>query len=358
MEKEKYLSVIDYANTHIQSFKVLPLNELDMAIFSILSYFNFDVFPANKIKRLTIRDILDHQYLKKFLSRPAYKEEDTELVMAIAMNPRFYSILIRNFQIKNDESKQEQFGAVTFILPNKQMIISFRGTDSSLNGWKEDFNMAYMAPIPSQTDAKEYAEKRCHFYFHDIYLTGHSKGGNLALYSYLNINSHYQKRIKGVYSFDGPGFEKEYDLGLRKEIFHKFIPEESIIGMIFDDEINCTVVKSEGLLLSQHRLYNWHIQENGFEKVASLNKKASNLDYSIANWINRYPLEDREKLIETIYKMVTSSGIATSVEILNNKWKSFKTMIGEYKTLSKERKTHVKKAMGDFVKELLPKKTE
>ena len=56
---------------------------------------------------------------------------------------------------------EEQFSALEIVLGKKESFISFGGTDDTLIGWKEDFNMCFLSPIPAQTDAKAYLEDVC-----------------------------------------------------------------------------------------------------------------------------------------------------------------------------------------------------
>ncbi|MFR2314502.1 MAG: Mbeg1-like protein [Bifidobacterium sp.] len=39
-----------------------------------------------------------------------------------------------------------------------RLYVAFRGTDGTLVGWKEDFNMAVRCPVPSQESAYRYAD--------------------------------------------------------------------------------------------------------------------------------------------------------------------------------------------------------
>lgn len=62
---------------------------------------------------------------------------------AVASNPRFSDIEMGTFLEQFDGEEQTQFAAVTYLLPSGALVVAYRGTDDSLVGWKEDFNMAF-----------------------------------------------------------------------------------------------------------------------------------------------------------------------------------------------------------------------
>ncbi|MBQ4347238.1 MAG: DUF2974 domain-containing protein, partial [Firmicutes bacterium] len=84
----------------------------------------------------------------------------------------------------------------------------FRGTDHSLVGWKENFNMSYEDVVPSQRDAMYYLDKMAQEYKGNIRLGGHSKGGNLAIYAAAHCRVKVRERIFAIYNNDGPGINE------------------------------------------------------------------------------------------------------------------------------------------------------
>ncbi|ERL21183.1 PF11187 domain protein [Streptococcus pyogenes GA06023] len=119
------------------------------------------------------------------------------------------------------------------------LVISFRGTDDSLIGWKEDFNMAFQYPVPAQRSASAYLDMVARLWEGPIILVGHSKGGNLAIYAAMNADPKVRKRIQHVYSLDGPGFPPEIVTSPAYRTIQpkvtKIVPSSSIVGMIFRD---------------------------------------------------------------------------------------------------------------------------
>ena len=81
-----------------------------------------------------------------------------------------------------------------------------------------------------------------------IRIGGHSKGGNVAIFSAISANEKLQKRIIKVYNYDGPGFNKDIiDKYGNKSILNKletYLPQDSIVGRILDHKEKTTVVLS------------------------------------------------------------------------------------------------------------------
>ena len=131
-------------------------------------------------------------------------------------------MIVTNIANKFNKEEEMQFFAVTVLMPDNTIFLSYRGTDDTLVGWKEDFNMSFKSHIASQLDSVKYINDIAKKYQNNIRIGGHSKGGNLAVYAAVFANEDIKPRITNVYNNDGPGFAdditntKEY-----KEIFVK-----------------------------------------------------------------------------------------------------------------------------------------
>lgn len=159
-----------------------------------------------------------------------------------------HGMQITNYINKIDSESEKQFSAITILMPDDTIYISFRGTDNTLIGWKEDFNMTFQTKVPSQLDAVQYVKQIAKKYKNLIRIGGHSKGGNLAVYAASFCSKTIQERIINVYNNDGPGFHEdvinniEYKKMLPK--VHTYVPQSSIIGRLLYHEENYTVVQS------------------------------------------------------------------------------------------------------------------
>lgn len=362
METKQYKrkNLVDYASLFYTSIDKSPLNEIDMAIFSKLSYFHFEPFIRNKNTTQRISDLYDLSLFDTFLKRPAYKTEDRILLQAVCGNPRFKNIVIKDAKEYTNDKKEEQFSAITFLLPNNDAIIAFRGTDSTINGWKEDLNMAYKCPIPAQVDSANYLSNIAQYLNGNIYLVGHSKGGNLALFSYLSVSEDIRIKIKKIYCFDGPSFEdkyfKSFDISDLKLKLVKIVPNESIIGMIFEKEKNCKIIQSSNKLLFQHNMYNWEISLTKFKRTQKISPTARNINSSLKIWLEKCNDDEREIFIETIFKVISASGAQNIQDIAKNKDRSLLNSIVGFKNLSKERKKELASILKILVKILFSKK--
>ena len=59
-----------------------------------------------------------------------------------------------------DRDRVIQFAAITFSIDENHSVVSFRGTDTSAIGWKEDCMLSYSDEIPGQTEALSYFENQ------------------------------------------------------------------------------------------------------------------------------------------------------------------------------------------------------
>ena len=205
--------------------------------------------------------------------------------------------------IVNDET---QFGAITIRL-NDICYVAFRGTDNSITGWKEDFELGYNYPVPAQRLARDYLVNHINEDDKLIYVGGHSKGGNLAMASVLEIDDDIFKRIKFVYNNDGPGFlEKVFNssgfLRLEKKL-KMFLPEESVVGILLNNTNRYQVVKSKESGFKQHDLFSWlcfgGILVNG--KLSAFSIKARKI---FNNWLEKQDLEKRKRLVEGFFGLL------------------------------------------------------
>ncbi|MBP5674852.1 DUF2974 domain-containing protein [Candidatus Saccharibacteria bacterium] len=298
-----------------------PYNELDALVFARVSY-----LPLHKIrlkKNETVGSIC--RKLSEKLERKDYAwPDDYDYVEALKNTPRFSKKKVTNYVRRNSTSLEKQFSALTIHLSPLKMYVSFFGTDDSLTGWKEDFNLAFLDHIPAQTEAKKYFKKVSKKYFlKKVYLGGHSKGGNLAIYAAIVSPDALQKRIKKVYNYDGPGLRKgtmALDTGSEKvtKKIQSIIPQGSVIGRLFEHNEEIKVVKSNAKRLYQHDIYTWEISGDSF--VESKNTKRSDIvDKTITTWLERASKAERKVFINVIFEALSDADVNNPLE-LKSKW--------------------------------------
>lgn len=306
---------IDYLQKKTISFNKDPLNEVDSLILSYLSYLHFThILGKVKIKDLDLKNNL-HSIVKG-------SKKNIPLLKALVENPRYQDIEIVFPKEDTNKELEKQFAAVTFLLPTNEMYISFRGTDSTLIGWEEDFNMAFMLPVPSQKEALNYTKKVTKLIPRNFYLGGHSKGGNLAVYAGSYIDSTLTKRLIKVYSYDGPGFIKEFLTGSNyqniKEKIEKFVPSSSIIGMLLFANEHYTIIKSNEKGILEHDPFSWLVDNNYFIILKKLNDGTAFTNKVINDFISSLSKKERKIFIDSLFTVLKSTNLTTLDELSKN----------------------------------------
>ena len=234
-------------------------NEIDNLILSRFSYFPFDdIINENEV--VTIKELSER--FKKADINPAHIlwKDDVNLFPEMGNSERFGQMFATKYINKIETEQEKQFSAITILMPDNTIYVSFRGTDNTIVGWKEDFNMSFKSHIASQISAKEYLENIAKEYpDKKIRVGGHSKGGNIAIYASAFAENTIKDRIINVYNNDGPGFcedviqTKEYQEIIPKT--NTYIPQSSIIGRLMNHKEEYTIVESTQKGIMQHDLY-------------------------------------------------------------------------------------------------------
>ena len=331
---------LSYLKNCSQSFSDLPLNEVDSLILSSLAYLHFnDIKYHNKIRDLPSKSLT--KYIK------GNQHNNLALLEAVTKSSRYQDVEIV-FQVEDTNKEEEkQFSALTFLLPDNKMYLAFRGTDATFVGWKEDFNMAFLLPIPSQQEALIYAEKVTKLYPRKFYLGGHSKGGNLAVYAASLLNKSTETRLIKVYSHDGPGFLKEFlyssnYLTITPKI-SKTVPAASIIGMLLTTNEEYTIIKSSNQGLLEHDQFSWEVENNAFIKLKKLDDGTIYTNKVINDWISSLSKEERNIFIDTLFKVLNSTNLTTLDELASSWYLKLPIMIKTIYTLDCKHKKYLVK---------------
>jgi len=358
-------NIIDYLKWRGDiSFSDSPLNEVDALIFSELSYVRFDnLVPSSIISKGIPLSILAEKYFSLHFDNAKLgailpTESILELFKLASESRRFSDITVKGFINEVDLKVEKQFCAMCFDIGKIATVITYRGTDDTIIGWKEDFNMAFFTPIPAQKQAAEYLNSvversnKEHYY-----VCGHSKGGNLATYSALLASEKAQNKIEAVYNFDGPGFKNSFiDEEKNNPIIpklKKICPDGAIIGAIFNPVEKCKYVKSTAKGLYQHDAFSWELLGREFVLAKQQNKTSRQFHDTLEGWVGK--LTDKEKVdfVEALYKFFTVNETATLTDIATDK---VGFLIGVLKTDDNTKKTFFK-LMNRLVKEKYFKKS-
>ncbi len=329
-------TIASYLKEQRASFADVPLNEVDSLVFSTIAYFNLekgtlgkkvpsDVVPLPiAVCGISTDDLFGGIWLSHM--------GGDEFLSSLLASPRFMDLGVGFYANDVSNHFEKQFSAMTFFLPDGCTYIAFRGTDNSLTGWKEDFNITFMKEVPSQISARTYLEDIADTHEARVYVGGHSKGGNLAEYAASTCRATTFDKIERIFNHDGPGFaftpserfgSPEYNDKLRKTV-----PESSVFGMLMEQRRTYRVVRSSGMLFAQHASTHWEVDENDFVTVDEISPEAAIVSGTLNSWAESYDPPKREQFIEAVYGILCAANADTWGEIAQETTSNVLAMAG------------------------------
>lgn len=319
-------NMVNYAQDVLDTFEERAFHAVDSLILSWVSYMHFpqQMKKMRDWEGVRLKEVVCAEYFQEMLADLWNPEGSRQLLYALAASPRFRNITVCGFEEQLDKEQEKQFAAMTFRLGPGLSYVAFRGTDATLVGWKEDFNMAFQCPVPAQTAAVQYLERAAAHCRGMLMLGGHSKGGNLSVYSAAKCSGLIQGRIKRVYSHDGPGFleqvlnSEEFERVL--PIVEKTLPQSSLVGMLLENQEDFQVVKSSSLSLWQHDPFSWVLEDGRFCVQNELKAGARFRDETLNEWIRQLSKEERERFVDVLFEIIEVNGIDTIPEF-GAEWK-------------------------------------
>ena len=334
------------------TLKQSKFNEIDELILTRLSYFPFDqLIQPNE--EATVEELSKRFEKADKSTMKILWEDDNELFPLMGKSERFGKMSVTQYVNKINAEQEKQFSATTVILPDNTIFVTYRGTDATIVGWKEDFNMCFKSHIASQKDAVEYLNMVSKKYKRLIRIGGHSKGGNLAVYAAMFTNSKVKKRIINIYNNDGPGFDdeiiktKEYKEILPK--VHTYIPQSSVIGRLLNHEEKYTVVQSIQKGIMQHDLYSWQLEGKEFICLEKVTNGSEIFDKTLKEWLINITPEQRGIVIDTAFDILNTTEVEYFSELKKNWFLNIRLMLGRYKNLDDESK----KVISEIVQKLV-----
>lgn len=306
-------------------FTAAPFNEIDNLIFTQLCFLDLDNLVPSDPAGMPVR--LEHAVDRYFERHPI---ESTSMGMIVPKDiltladrarhtARFRDVCLTGFVNLVDEKIEMQFSATTYLPGDGTAFVAFRGTDDTLVGWKEDFNMAFTPIVPAQAQASRYLESVLRALPHSLRLGGHSKGGNLAVYSAIHTDAADRTRILEVYNNDGPGFHRQM---LSSEAYssmqsriRSIVPESSIVGMLLDHEEPYRIVKSSAKGLFQHDGFSWELVGDHFTTLRQLSDESRTVDRTIKMWLAGMDNTAREEFVDSMYDLLCATNARTLTEL-------------------------------------------
>ncbi len=317
-----------------------PFNDVDSLVFSALSYFPFETILTKENARFC--DIEPNSIVVPEKTNDLYKNHYL-LLKEVAKSKRYADFVISDYANVFCEESEKQFAAICFA--NKNFVyVSFRGTDSTVTGWKEDANMSFLKSVPAQEEAKLYLKKISKKHKKKrILVGGHSKGGNLAIYASAKSSWLLQRKITTVFCHDGPGFCLEFfaEKGYKKisPRIKKTVPPSSIIGMLLENPTPYQVVDSVGKSIFQHNPYFWIVEDHEFVPVEQLKLGWMIFNQSLNDWLQGITMQKRKEFIDLLFDFFETAEIndfRSKREVLFLAFKHRKALIEKYKNLDDE----------------------
>ena len=343
------------------SFSERPVCEVDALVFAWLSYFEIEKLDDLGIAciGLTLKELAEEaeRNLGKF-RKPSKREKLISTVTGAWMlkqvsdKPRFSGVGIGGFRTVTDHVNGIQFSATSYILETGMTIVAYRGTDTSLAGWKEDCEMSYNRLVPSQ-------ELALHFLNEcdspgTIMLAGHSKGGNLAIYAASECRSEIVPMISEIYNFDGPGFS--FDIGSTanynalKDRIHSYVPGSSVFGMLLDHVDDYAVVSSMNAGLMQHYAFYWKIEGCSFILQKKRNLSSRSMDAAFNQWLGSLSLEDRKEITEAIFSVFEKAGVKYFNDFSSISFARIKEVFSEVHNMDPQTKKMIRSFFGKLMR--------
>ena len=308
------------------TFDRVPLCEVDNLIFSKLTFMDLAEILPPRGSGLTMSigqaERLHNQGCdgKRIHLGLLVPEEIQDMFHKLARCDRFRHLLLSDYVNKIDVDRQVQFSAVTVFLSPEELYIAFRGTDDTIVGWKENFNMSHMEAVPAQREAVEYVNEvltRCRH--KRVYIGGHSKGGNLAIYAAIHCAPEHRERIMRIYNNAGPGFRAEmvHSPAYRamEDRIVTIIPQGSVVGRLLEHQDGYRVVKSTAQGLWQHNGFSWEVLGGEFVDAEELTQESRLIEQSVKSWIADMSEEERENFVDALYRVLTATNATTLTEL-------------------------------------------
>ena len=337
----------DYIDWRDIDISKVEFNEVDSAILSRFAYFPLE-FLGLENEKMTIEECY-----KKFKQSEkkghAVMLRDLKFFPVLANSQRFGKLVLSNFVRDIDIECEKQFSAIVVELPDDTICVCYEGTDNTIIGWKEDFNMSFMSQVPAQVESVKYLNKIAEIYKDKkIRILGHSKGGNLAVYSATFCNKEILDRIIEIYNFDGPGFHKEVINSEKfkniKSKMKRYIPQDSVIGRLLNYDGTTIALKSSETGIMQHDSYSWQLIGDHFIEDKTTTS-SEYIDTTLTDWLNKETQEQREKFVNILFDIINTTGATTLAEMSSKKLETAQVLLKSYSNIDKKDKELLSKSL-------------
>lgn len=328
------------------TFDQEPLNILDKVCINEIGYLTYEKWlTASDLKKpINLHDFAEGKELNPDYSFMVTKER-VELAEAMVRSRRFASLSLSNYRSVLDKEVEKQFAAMIFSLPElgyHQLV--FRGTDDSVIGWKEDFQLTYSREIPAHRSAMTFLEDHLPNLSGRITVSGHSKGGNLALYSAVQSSTSLREKIAELLLLDSPGLMKSLlenpsyqELKARMTVIR---PQDSVVGVMLYWDRPAQLVAAEGIGFAQHNALTWEVDlvANDFVYEDQPTELSQRLEETFQEWIETLPNQELKQVCDLVFDTILDSGIESLDDIGIQALPQIGQMLQEFGNLSDKQK--------------------
>lgn len=341
-----------------KDFGQMPFNEVDALVLSQFIYMKLDgLVPhhedRNRVEPLKLCHMAALMDEEKVFIDKRYEKDNRALLTSMLGGIRFSSMQMHYYSNIVSVVAETQFSALTVFLEKGPVVVVFRGTDESLVGWKEDFNMCFSEPVTGQELSARYLEQVGSEIRKKLIITGHSKGGNFAVYSSMNVQEDIQNRIERVYSFDSPGFRPEIlasvDFGKIRGKICKFLPHSCVVGMLLQSQEPYRVVECASVGFMQHNPYNWHVEEDHFKELEDVADGSKIFNETINQWLLSLNDEELHGFAEIWYEIAKSAHVKDLLEVSSAPVKAMYDLWEAMRDLDEEKKQMAKRLLGSLL---------
>ena len=330
-------------------FSVSPFNEVDSLVLSELVYADFGGVVPEEGEPVPLAEARKRFWQRhtreEIMAQDSFTKTAPFLMDGMVDGARYANTELRWFYDVVDDGRDLQLAALSFYLPDGTVFVAFRGTDSHIVGWKEDFNLSYMPETEGQRRSAAYMNRHFTDCSLSLRLGGHSKGGNMAVFAAVHADPAVRKRITAVYSNDGPGFLEDFTQSdAYREMLPRIVsivPEDSIIGTLLYSGACEHVVKSSAFGILQHDGFTWQVLGRRFVEADKRSESSLLIEQTMRQWLSGKTEQERRLFVNSLFSLFEATGKETFADILREKGKSLAIMGKTLETMPRDQRAAV-----------------
>ncbi len=354
-------SIIGFLNKNgNKSFNLLPFCEADLIVLGLLSYCNFESSKITKTKNLynsftKIRDFMKENTKRKITENFFKPEEFLAFLNLFNKSSRYDDVELGFFEENKSNRNEIQFFGLTFLIDDR-VFVTFRGTDRSVIGRKEDFDLVLKDVIPSQEEAKNYLFKMVNILKRPVNVLGHSKGGNLAYFAYYYNDINVQEMVNKVYNLDGPGFKFDTSelYNKHKDKLVKIVPHDDVVGILLNDPSELIICKTSQANVNGHDMLTWQFDFfNNYQTLAKMKELtiySETLKVSLNEFIEQIGIDKVKDIKEAIFEIVKINKVKDVIAIYESALKNIVRGLSVYKKDNPEQAKEMEELIKEFLK--------